>query len=307
VVRSGLAAAIVASALAGASGASSVARAQQPDDATALRGELAERLLQGVMVPPPTAGQVPSSTVALRPGTLPADLSADFPLPPGARVVGSAIWGSAGTVPPPPGSGSTEIVLDVPDSPANVQAYYATALPARGWRPNATPTEPQGGFQSAASGSYCTPTNRLASLRVSPQASGMSDVRFRLQVQPGPPCAVPPGAPPAAVPPPSARALLPSLQPPAGVLISPRVVPPTVPGGTYAFSDARAETDLSVTDLEALFASQLRDANWTLLDGVTESAMAWSRWQVPGSGDRQGWLFVLAGPGARDRVLSLRV
>lgn len=299
----------VALAISAANAVPPISFAQQSDDVTSLRGELAERLLQGVVVPPPATSPPPATVVGLFPGRVPPGLPADFPLPTGGRLLGSAVWGSAGS-PPPPGAGSTEIVIDAPDAPSSVQAYFASTLPTRGWRQNPPVADgpTQGGFQAAATASYCTPDNRLASLRVASLLNGMSDVRFRVQAQPSPPCLVPPGAPtPAVMPPGSPPPPLPTLQAPVGVLLRPRLVPPGVPGGGYAVSEATADTDLTVADLEAAFAAQLRAASWVRLDSGEEPAVAWSRWQVPGPGERQGWLFVLAGPGARQRLLSLRI
>jgi len=72
--------------------------------------------------------------------------------------------------------------------------------------------------------------------------------------------------------------------------------------------DARANSDLSVGEIEALYAQQLSAAGWQRRDHAVAAALAWSTWAVPGGeGDRMGFLYVLDGPRAGERMLHVQV
>jgi hypothetical protein len=76
----------------------------------------------------------------LLPGQLPPSFPADFPLPPGGRVVGSLV------------AARPAIVLDTDLSPEEVIAFYTERLTAAGWnRPEGIPPR-QGGFVHSSFG-----------------------------------------------------------------------------------------------------------------------------------------------------------
>jgi hypothetical protein len=283
-----------------------VAQAQQAagqsfsQDAMQLRGELAERLLsQSLPAPPGPAPPGVGSTLQLLPGQLPSDLALDLPLPEGARLLGSAVRG-IGPIPP-----STEVVLDVPGSAAEVLTFYERAFQAQRWTasPVGAPLS-RGGFQTVLSSTYCRgPNGPSLTLTILSQPSGLNDVRLRLQPPPGNPCSAP--ATPAARPPtsPQGADLLPKLVPPAGVALQ-----FTAPVGPSArSSEAIAETDRSAAELEALFGQQLQASGWTRLAGQADRPLAWSTWRLPGEGDWQGLLIVLEWPAQSRQALYVRV
>jgi hypothetical protein len=72
----------------------------------------------------------------------------------------------------------------------------------------------------------------------------------------------------------SGRSRMPRLHPPQGVTLEPQ-------GGGRWNSEVRVETDRSVADLEAHFASQLVEAGWTRLSGRTDDVVGWSSCLVP--------------------------
>jgi hypothetical protein len=67
------------------------------------------------------------------------------------------------------------------------------------------------------------------------------------------------------------------------------------------------ETDRSVAELEAHFASQLVEAGWTRVAGRADDVVGWSTWRLPGEGESRGLLLVLAVFGGQERSLTLRI
>jgi hypothetical protein len=290
---------------------------QPPPDDDALLRELVERLLAQAGPAPPGVTLPP---VRLLPGALPADLPIAPPLPPGARLIGSVVrptfFGSPTALGPEVGEG-VEIVIDAPQPPAMVLEFYREALAAqgltapptvRGFRPGGF--LPSVGITSAAffCGGERVPFVEVVAL---PRQGQPTDVRVRIQPFPGP-CGAsfgPPGPPPS---PPSDP--VPPLEPPPGVTVLPGG------GGGSPFlrsHGALAQTEMSVAELEAHYARQLTAAGWTRIAGGADGPLAWSVWRVPeeapraiempASGERQGFLFVLEGPGAGRRSLYVQV
>lgn len=81
-------------------------------------------------------------------GTMPADLAKDFPVPAGARVIGSLITLSY-----------AQVVIAVPGSPDSALAYARRTLVAHGWLPREPAIPRQGGLQygplMAPTSTYC--------------------------------------------------------------------------------------------------------------------------------------------------------
>ena len=118
----------------------SPAWAQQPGDAAALQ-ERAERLV-GQPYPPYPGASGQAQTVQLLPGELPHDLPVSIPVPPGGRLVGSAVRrADAQTT-------GTEIVIDAPGTAAQVAAFYEQALREQGWTSPQSSPGPIGGFEA---------------------------------------------------------------------------------------------------------------------------------------------------------------
>ena len=280
------------------------AAAQSQDDPALLR-ELAERLLSPPFAGP--GGQAARPRLLL--GALPPELPLDLPLPPGSRLVGSAVRPSFGREGPdsPPSGLSIAVVLDAPGAPADIIRFYQEALGSQGWSAPSPADRPPGGFLpssiSTSSSSFCrSPAGPWLSVIVLPQAAGPSDVRIDVDTgNPGPcesqPDPRPPGAPPG-------FDRLPPLAAPPGVQVMPRGG-----GGGDGFAESRAVavTDRPAADLEAHYAAQLAAAGWSRLAGGTEGPVAWSVWGVPGEGSWYGFLFVLEEPGQNRRSLYVYV
>lgn len=285
-------------------------RAQQPEDPALLR-ELVERLLSPP-VPLPT-GEVPR--VRLLPGALPPELTFDLPMPPGGRLIGSAVRPAFEKDPRAPSGVNVEVVMDAPGTPADVMAFYQSALAERGWSAPPFARGPGGGgFQptaTPASAAFCQgESGPWLSMNVFPRETGPSDVRVSVNTGSPGPCSGPRVPPGVHLGPPPGFELLPPLFAPRAVRLYGSGIM-SGPGGPEGpgrwFSDATAETDMPVADLEAHFARQLEAAGWTRLGGRMDGPLTWSTWAVPGEGDWQGFLYVLEGPGPNRRSLHVEV
>ncbi|MBI2760974.1 MAG: hypothetical protein HYX51_06065 [Chloroflexi bacterium] len=265
-------------------------------DAERLR-ELAERLL----TPPVLGPGAEPVTVRLLPGELPPDapFAVAAALPPGGRVVGSVVR-RTGDAP----AGATAI-LDVPGTAAEILNTADRALTARGWT-EAPGGGPPGGLQPALvpiGRLYCeSDAGPSLSVTVTPRVTGPSEVRLSLETLFAFQCGGFGGRPPGAE-------LLPPLTAPAAIRLLPSNPLQPLAGGKPALSssDAIAETDLGVAELEGHFAGQLASAGWTLLERGTAGPVAWSTWTVPGAGEWLGVLFVIEGPGAGRRAIHVQV
>lgn len=286
-----------------------------PTSAEAVQ-ELAERLLVAPYVDP--SGQ--RQQVSLLPGRLPDGLPLALPVPPGARLIGSALRGTERNQ-------SVDVVLDVPAPLAETGAFYDQALATQGWVP-AQPDSmaPAAGFQQTSSQilnrSYCAgPTSPYLLLVVYGQPQGTSDVRVTISPAGANPCATQgPGSPLPKMSALTAGDLMPALQPPPGVVLlsdsgpggPPQYLPPGAnpPGGLWSTrqtSSAVAETAMEPAELATFFAQQLADRGWVRLDGSESEAIVWSRWQPTTRADSQGILAVFALPGGNRRGVYLRV
>ena len=285
----------------------------QPAEDPALLRELAERLLgAGTPSPPPPSPTGGTLRAQLFPGALPPALPLDLPLPPGSRLVGSAVAPSLAGGPDVTRAETIEVVLDAPGAPNEIVAFYEGALAERGWtaasgqgpEPGGFQPERPGGFQPSAIPAtvfFCPgAAGGWLALVVTPAPGGLSDVRVHLETGfpgpcggPGGPMRLPPGA-----------ELLPPLGAPPGV----SVLPGGMGGGSGLWTSvAVALTGRSAAELEAHYARQLAATGWTRLDGGVAGPLAWSTWAVPGEGEWQGFLSVREGPGPNRRVLHVEV
>jgi hypothetical protein len=85
--------------------------------------------------------------------------------------------------------------------------------------------------------------------------------------------------------------VLPELRPPPGVKLQPQG---SFGGGGSWTSEARAQTEMPVRDLEAHFAKQLAAAGWRRIGGTADETTGWSSWEVPKPGNRRGFLLILS-------------
>jgi hypothetical protein len=293
-----------------------------PDDQAALR-ELAERLLAAGH-----GGAVGEGyTVELWPGTLPPDLPGALPLPPGSRVVGTAVhqradpFGGMG-----PGGGQTrrtwQLAFDTPAPVAEVVAFYEQTLTGQGWTtaPEGPGLRPEGGFSTDFEAlrrahppppevqaqmtaferirpeqrTFCPPAGTGGSLRLTatPAQNGPTQGLVHLDDHPFGPCGMQ-DAFEAGV-----AGRLPRLTPPPGVMLTPG----GGGGSTDAWtSQASASTDQPPAALEAHFAAQLAAAGWVPRGGQASELFAWSAWAAPGAPPAAGFLSVREAAGQNRR------
>lgn len=263
--------------------------------------ELAERLLRAQW---PFTAEAPPS-LKLLPGRLPDDLPFTISLPPGSRLLGSAVRSPGMRSGAQVSAEETDIALEAPGDAASILAWFDQTLLDEQWRPPGARTPVLPGFQSAhlpTSRTYCRgERGPWLAMIVTPGTDGLSDVRLYVNtVSPGP-CASQaeplPGRP-------AIAALLPNLTSPTNVLLSP------IGGGGAEdrwSSDAIARTTIGVVELEAEVARQLATAGWTRHEGRTDGPVAWSAWRVPAVDEHHGLLFVTEGPRPDLRWLHVHV
>jgi len=85
--------------------------------------------------------------------------------------------------------------------------------------------------------------------------------------------------------------VLPELRPPPGIKLQSQG---SHGGGGSWTSEARAQTEMPVPDMEAHFAKQLTAAGWRRIGGAADEATGWSSWEVPKPGNWHGLLLVLS-------------
>ena len=233
-------------------------------------------------------------------GGLPAALANEVPLPSGARLVGSMVIGHQGLL------ADLQVVLDATGTPTEVVNAFERELRERGWDPfEGHPGLMHGGFQPGPAGEarMLQRGGQGPVLRVSAWAgdSALTDLRLSLDWQ------MPRqfeergrhhlmGM--------SGLTRMPQLHPPQGVALETQG---GGGGGGRWNSEARVDTDLTVAELEAHFASQLVEAGWTRISGRADDVVGWSSWNLPGEDEGGGVLLVLAAFGPNERSLTLRI
>jgi hypothetical protein len=250
---------------------------------------LAERLING-------AGPYgPSSSVALLPGQVPSSMPLPLPVPPGGRVIGSAIRSDGSR------QQAIDVVIDAPGRPSEVMAFLRREMQRLGWSAATYgPGGPSGGFRptgTAEGGAFCASgATQWLSAYVSPRANAPSDLRVRLELQNQGPCVAP--TPPQPVP---AGGGLPPLDAPDGTVVQMGY------GGPRMQSDAIAESSMTPAQLEGHFGGQLQAAGWARQGGGDGGSFAWSTWRPAGQSDAVALLYVLDLPGTNRRGLHLTV
>jgi hypothetical protein len=233
-------------------------------------------------------------------GGLPPALADEVPLPSGARLVGSMVIGYQGLL------ADLQVVLDATGNPTEVVDAFERELRERGWGPfEGQPGLMHGGFLPGPIGEarMLQRGGQGPVLRVSAWAvdGALTDLRLWLDWQmprqfedrsrhhlmgmAGP-------------------TRMPRLHPPEGVALETQG---SSGGGGRWNSEARVDTDLTVAELEAHFASQLVEAGWTRISGRADDVVGWSSWNLPGEDEWRGLLLVLAAFRANERSLTLRI
>lgn len=271
-----------------------VARADQTNDTATL--QLAMRYIQR---------QTTGATIELLAGAVPGDMPVTLPMPPDARVIGTAIRRG------PTRDLGWDIFLDTAGSPDDATAFYQGALQSDGWAPPPPPAPPvASGFQNQRPANAATPTpsptavpnpTRNVSLCQAGGAVYLTVAASPLHTATGVSIHVDPsGGRCTIIRRTTSGPRLPILSAPPdmGILLNNEYT---------TTSDAVAQTGMSAADLEAFYARQLATAGWTHVTGDATGPLAWSLWDVPDAGGQQGYLSVLEIEGKNVRDLHIQI
>lgn len=218
----------------------------------------------------------------LLPGQLPPNFPADFPLPAGARVVGSLV------------AARPTIALDTGQSPEEVIAFYTERLTAAGWSVPEGMSPRQGGFLHSQYGiagrnhvyfyrddgpslnvMTQAAANGRTSVLISQTPEGAGPMRRALQGRRGMHYDIFSVFPPIAPPPKSQQ----FQEGGSG-------------GDDRVSTTARVETDLDLAALATHYTGQLERGGWQRTDGGVSDPVAWSAWTFE-SEDKESWRALL--------------
>jgi hypothetical protein len=204
-------------------------------------------------------------------GELPDDLPVDIPLPEGSRVVASVQDLSP----------FKQIILDAPQTPEEITAFYAKALSEAGWQA-APQAASGGGFTGPADMGerYCLREDE-AYLEVLSQErpGGASDVRLQLSDPAEFNVCQERGAESMD----AGMSLIPPLKAPRGARMTGGGGGSSAGGGSgneSAYSSTDMETNLTAKDLLAHYNAQLEQAGWKLVDQGLSDVVGWSAWKL---------------------------
>ena len=226
-------------------------------------------------------------------GELPSNLPVDVPVPRGAEVIGSIVHSNKYTM--------VEIVLDVPQEPDEVLAFYRDRLTENGWEEMKQPSP--SGFVSPmirSWASFCLEEKFSLNILVSTEEGKPSDVRLHVNDNPQF-CNIYTDEPPT----PSSRPgdVLPALLAPDKATQMSRG---GGGGGDQRYSQATLETSLSIAELHTHYRTQLMEAGWKSEEEGGNGTVAWSAWTFVDDSDNDwvGFLLVRA-PKEDCRILWL--
>ena len=238
------------------------------------------------------------TTAELYLAELPPDAPADLIVPRDLDLFGSLARRREGQIT------GVEVILDGTKPVSQFLLVYEPDLESHGWRRFEPFHWHPGGFEGGQMGPTGVFVNEAAVSALWIAASQLEDGRTEVGLRydrenasnmmsnmqgPGP---EPPG-----------WDMLPELRPPKGVNIQPQG---SSGGGGRWTSEARAQTEMPVAELEAHFAKQLASAGWGRIAGTADDTTGWSSWEVPKPGGWRGFLLVLS-PFPGWRSMSVRV
>jgi hypothetical protein len=218
---------------------------------------------------------------------LPLDAPAELPVPGDLKLLGSLARRRDGDLI------GLEVILDGAKPVSDFLAGYERELESRGWRRFEQFHHQPGGFDAGwhmGPAAILVNESAVSALFIGARQveSGRSEVGLRydrenaanmMNNQQGP-GAQPPG-----------WDVLPELRPPPGLKLQPLG---SHGGGGSWTSEARAQTEMPVPELEAHFAKQLAAAGWRRIGGAADETVGWSNWEMPKPGNWRGFLLILS-------------
>lgn len=250
------------------------------------------RLTEAVLAPSSRFSGDQRSSVRIRTGELPDGLPLVMPVPPMARVLGSASYSTEGR------AVRIDAIIEVSADTTEIRAFYEQVLGDQGWtllrgfgdslRLMAKPE-----IEDHKEVTRETTQALITTLEVTiyPQQPAPSIVHLRL-----------------------ARStegllsiydLLPPLSLPSDVEANGFARNFTSTVGQMA-TDAFVDTERDASELVALLGEQLAAGGWEQLDAVADGSVPWSRWRSPQYGDWEVLLIGRQWPSDGHRALSLR-
>lgn len=226
------------------------------DEALRAELELARRLLEDLY---------PGGSMKLRVGALPALLPPEFPLPEGARVVGSMERGGQ----------MAQGIIEAPQPVEDARAFYAERLPALGWEANDFMRA--GGFvmgpMHAMDRYVSRERGKMVALTYVERAEG--GVTVRLAVMAAPPEEAMRGPGPQNM---RLQSSIPQLTAPQGA--TPQSGGGGGSGGDSWWSHARMTAALDLDQVMAHFDRQLTIGGWSRVEGGATRHAGWSLWSL---------------------------
>lgn len=229
-----------------------------PSGDETLRAELrlARRLLEDLY---------PGGSMELRVGALPTLLPPEFPLPDGARVVGSMGRGEQ----------FAQGIIEAPQPVEDARAFYAERLPALGWEASAFMRA--GGFvmgpMHAIDRYVSREQGKMVALTYVERAEG--GVTVRLMVMDAPPDEAMRGPGPQSM---RMQSSIPPLTAPQGATL--QTGGGGGSGGDSWWSHARMTAALELDHVMAHFDRQLAIGGWSRVEGGTTRHAGWSLWSL---------------------------
>jgi hypothetical protein len=230
---------------------------------------------------------------------LPPDAPPDLIVPKDLDLFGSLARRTDGQI------SGVEVILDGSQPVADFLLSYEADLESHDWRrweqPHRRPGGFDGGFQMGPSAVFVN-EKAVSALWIAARQveGGRTEVGLRYDREnaanminnmsgPGPE--------------PPRWDMLPELRPPPGVKVQPQG---SSGGGGRWTSEAKAQAEMPVPEMEAYFARQLVAAGWSRIAGAADDATGWSSWDVPNPGNWRGFLLVLSPfPGWRSMLLRV--
>ena len=215
----------------------------------------------------------PEGGASIRIGSLPDDLPFDLPLPAGAAVVASISEPLL----------ELQVILDVPQTSAEIKTFYEQALADAGWRKISAQNQ-GGGFVVAYDygDTYCFTDDQAALMIQTLDAAQGTDLRLNLYTR-DTSYMCNPGTQGMD----QSMGMMPVLEMPAEAMMTGS----SSGGSSNGTADISADiqTQLSAIELQEYITEQLPTQNWRMVSQGSADSFAWSTWETSDA-QEQNWM-----------------